>query len=170
MKILGYNCHPSHTASEREKKLEARAKRYREEQERTFDQQKRDLARDPRKIQVQHRWKLGHNPADQDDYDDPNVTYVKFDGREAPPTEPDQLNLLHGGPPVAMNCERCGDQLHAVGEMSSWGQMTQDGVVLVNKDKITAARKRELQEEIIVILACPGCRSKFQWMKKYLPL
>jgi hypothetical protein len=58
---------------------------------------------------------------------------------------------------------------HIVGEMSQWAAMTQPGVEIANRDSITEARKKELQETIICILACPSCRLKYQWARDMLP-
>ncbi|KKK93208.1 hypothetical protein LCGC14_2695170 [marine sediment metagenome] len=161
------SCHPSH--EDRSKKVEEKAKRLQEEQERTLKQQKRDLSIDPRKIRRQHRWSLGHDPADQDEYDDPNLVYIKLDGREAPPTEPDQRDMLSGGPPSGMDCEKCGTETRVVGSMSVWEQYQQREVSVVNLEDISEARKKELQEQRIVVLKCPQCLHTYQWFQELLP-
>lgn len=121
---------------------------------------------DPRAIRRQHKFKPGHEP----DFDEPESGWkyvdVQFEGEQA---DPDQRDLLHGGPPVEMDCERCGTQLHLVGEKTQWEIMTQALVGIANLDDITEERKKVLQEEIIVILACPNCLMKYQWMKDLLP-
>ena len=121
---------------------------------------------DPRAIDKHFKFKQGHEP----DYLEPESGWkyldVEFTGE---PSDPDQRDMLHGGPAVNMDCERCGTQLHAVGEMSSWDVMNQEGVSLANMEDIDDARKKELEEEIVVILACPECKAKYQWMKEFLP-
>lgn len=39
----------------------------------------------------------------------------------------------------------------------------------VNVDSISDTRKKELQEETILILACPVCFHKMQWDAEFLP-
>lgn len=147
-----------------------RARRLREEQERTSAQLRRSLLIDPRKIRRQHRWKLGHDPADQDEYDDPNVSYIQFGGREAPPTPPDQRDLLHGGPESGYPCGRCSTMTRVCGRMTVWEMYTQPGVELVNIDTISEQRRQELQKEWMVILVCPDCQEKTQWLEEFLPV
>lgn len=155
------SCHPSHVIGPAD-----RVHNTDEEIEKNWAEFKKADKVDPRAIRRQHKFKPGHGPHD-DNPDDPWITQIiKFEGEEA---DPDQRDLLHGGPPVKIDCEQCGDQLHAVGEMSTWQIMTQSGVSLANLDRITEARKKELQAEIVVILACPTCKQKFQWLKDFLP-
>ncbi len=121
---------------------------------------------DPRAIDKHFKFKPGHEP----DYLEPESGWkyldVEFTGEQA---DPDQRDMLHGGPAVNMDCERCGTQLHAVGEMSTWDVMNQSGVSIANMEDIDDSRKKELQEEIVVILACPECKAKYQWLKALLP-
>ncbi len=121
---------------------------------------------DPRSIRRQHKFKPGHEP----DYAEPDSGWkyvdVQFDGEEA---DPDQRDMLRGGPAIEMDCERCGHELHVVGSMSTWDVMNQPGVSLANRDSISDSRKKELQEEKVVILACPTCKLKWQWLEELLP-
>lgn len=121
---------------------------------------------DPRAIDRHFKFKPGHEPG----FDEPESGWkyvdVRFEGEDP---DPDQRDLLHGGPPVEMDCERCGTQLHAVGEMSSWDVINQPGVSLSNIDDIDETRRKELEEEKVVILACPECKAKYQWLKDFLP-
>ncbi len=121
---------------------------------------------DPRAIDKHFKFKEGHEPGYLEPESGWRYLDVEFTGE---PADPHQLDLLHGGPAVNMNCARCGTQLHAVGEMSTWGIMHQESVEVVNEDDIAEERKRELQNEIVVILACPDCKAKFQWLKDFLP-
>ena len=121
---------------------------------------------DPRAIDKHFKFKPGHEV----DYDEPSSGWkyvdVQFEGEAA---DPDQRDLLKDSTPVAMDCERCGTQLNAVGRMSSWDVINQPEVSIVNRDSIDEARKKELQEEKVVILACPNCRKKYQWLEEFLP-
>lgn len=97
------------------------------------------------------------------------MVYLKMEGREAPPTEPDQRNLLSGGPPSGLPCERCGEETRVVGSMSVWEQYQQNDVEVVNLPDMSEARKKELQEQRIVVLKCPSCRKTYQWDEELLP-
>ena len=153
------SCHPSH------KDPEALAR----QQQQELDRRRQEQRHDPRKIHRQHRWKLGHDPAGQDDDDDPNIVYLQMDGREAPPTEPDQLHMLSGGEESGIPCEQCGTGTRIAGEMSVWDIYHQPGVEVTNMGDITDARRRELQEQIIVVLVCPTCHKKYQFDSEFLP-
>lgn len=139
-----------------------------EAQERTLDAQKKELMIDPRRIKRQHRWKLGHDPADQDDYDDPNVVYLNVEQHEED-NDPDQRHLLSGGPESGLACERCGTMTHVVGEMSRWDIYNQPKVSLVNRDSLTEKRIEELKQEMICILKCSNCSKTYQWDCSLLP-
>jgi len=62
-----------------------------------------------------------------------------------------------------------------VGEMDRWSYMNQhdpaQGIDVrpVNIDQISEERKKELREQKIVILACPTCKKKYQWLREALP-
>ncbi len=160
MPIRGHSCHPTHFEAPR---LPGKTD---EEVDRAWAAHKKDDEIDPRGQKNKARWKAGHEPG----FDEPESGWVyakvEFDGE---PTEPDQLDLLHGGPPVNMDCERCGTQLHLVGQMTQWEIMTQAGVSIANLEDIDSARKKVLQDEIIAILACPECRKKYQFMMDMVP-
>lgn len=151
-------CHPSHDP-------ETLARQQQDE----LDRRKQEQRYDPRKIHRQHRWKLGHDPAGQDDDDDPNVVYLQMDGREALPTEPDQLHMLSGGEESGVPCEQCGTITRITGEMSVWDIYQQPEVTVANLEDITDERRRQLQEQIIVVLVCPQCHRKYQWDAAFLP-
>ncbi len=153
------SCHPSHNDPE------ALAR----QQQQELNRRRKEQRHDPRKIHRQHRWKLAHDPAGQDEDDDPNVVYLKMDGREAPPTEPDQRHMLGGGTPSGIPCERCGTETSIVGEMSVWDIYHQPGVEVTNLADMTDERRRELQEQIIVVLKCPQCYHTYQWDAALLP-
>jgi hypothetical protein len=153
------SCHPSHRSPED----------LAQQQQEQIDLRQKEQQHDPRKIHRQHRWRLGHDPAGQDDDDDPNIVYLKMDGREAPPTEPDQRHMLSGGELSGIPCERCGTETRITGEMSVWNIYHQPGVEVANLADITDARKKELQEQIIVVLKCPQCRHTYQWDAAFLP-
>lgn len=153
------SCHPSHQDPEDLAR----------QQQQELDRRRKEQQYDPRKIHRQHRWKLGHDPAGQDDDDDPNVVYLQMNGREAPPTEPDQLDMLSGGEPSGVPCEQCGTDTRIAGEMSVWDIYHQPGVEVANLKDITDARRRELQKQIIVVLKCPQCYRTYQWDASLLP-
>ena len=121
---------------------------------------------DPRAIDKHFKFKEGHEP----NYLEPSSGWkyvdVEFTGEEP---DPDQRDLLHGGPEVEMDCERCDTKLHAIGELSTWEVIHQDGVSLANADDIDETRRKELETEKIVLLACPNCHKKYQWLKDLLP-
>lgn len=165
--VRGGSCHPTHWEGAPDTVHNTP-----EDIERNWADFKKQDRIDPRAIRRQHRFKPGHEP----DYAHPDSGWVylnlKFEGE---PGEPDQRDLLHGGPPAGMNCERCGEELHVVGRMSKWDIMNQDDaagnplVRPINLEEITTARKRELQKEFVAILACPNCRKKYQWDEALLP-
>ena len=161
--MRGGSCHPSHFEAGpppgmSEEQIERNWADYNREKKKGID---------PRAIDKHFKFKEGHEP----DYLEPSSGWkyldVEFTGE---PADPDQLDLLHGGPAVNIPCQRCSaQQLHAVGEMSTWDIMHQEGVDVANEDDITEERKKELQAEIVVILACPSCKQKYQWLKEFLP-
>lgn len=157
--VAGGSCHPSHWEGP---PLPGKTD---EEVTRAWEQFKKEDRIDPRAIRRQHRFKPGHEP----DFLEPSSGWKYMKIELESDADPDQLDMLHGGPAVNMNCERCGTQLHAVGEMTQWDIMTQALVSIANLEDITEERKKVLQEEIIVILACPDCKSKYQWLKEFLP-
>ncbi len=160
-------CHPSHTLIEQEQAREKKAKKREEYREKALKQEKHDLTPNPRAIKRQHKWVLGHDPADQDDYHDPNVEYLDIEYYE--PSDPDQRDRLYGGPESGIPCHRCNTMTRICGETNQWEVMNQPGVQIVNRESISEARQKELLEEIIVILVCPQCYAKFQWLAELLP-
>lgn len=56
-----------------------------------------------------------------------------------------------------------------VGSMSVWEQYNQPDVSVVNLDSISEERKKELQEQCIVVLKCPSCKHTYQWAEEFLP-
>lgn len=154
------SCHPTHFEGPR---LPGKTD---EEVDRAWAEHKKADRIDPRGQKNKARWKAGHEP----NYLEPDSgwMYVKPEPM-GEPLDPDQRDLLTGGPEVDMACERCGYKLRLVGEMTQWDIMTQENVALANEEYISEARKRVLQEEIIVILACPECKKKYQWLKELLP-
>lgn len=132
-------------------------------------QQKKDLTIDPRKIKRQHRWKLGHDPSTQDEDDDPNVAFLEIEVIEGGPTEPDQREELTGGPPSGMPCQRCGEMTVVAGRKSLKEIYDQPEVDLVNRDQMTKEDWKRIEETVIVVLACPNCKHKYQWREEFLP-
>ncbi len=165
--VMGGSCHPSHSLIQAQERKEAKEKKQQDAQEQALKQQQRDLSIDPRKIRRQHKWALGHDPIDSDDYHNPNIEYLDIDYYE--PTDPDQRDRLHGGPESGVPCQRCGTMTRICGETNQWEIMNQEGVQIVNPESITDSRKKELQEEIVVILVCPQCKLKTQWLANLLP-
>ena len=164
--VAGGSCHPSHDLTNpTDQELQVQ-----EERERT---EKKQLEVDPRKIQRQHRWKLGHDPVDSEDHDDPDVAYLKIEytGEE---TEPDQLEELQGGPDSAMPCQialDCDRMMKIVGRKSMWDVYMHPKVSVVNLDTMTEARKAELMETYLLILVCPDHTSqKIQMREDVVPL
>ena len=141
-----------------------------EEREHNWKVYKQDDVVDKRAIDRHHKFALGHEP----DYAEPEsgVVYQKIKW-EGDSKEPDQRDMLKGGPASGVPCERCGEMTRIAGEMSRWDVMNQSGegidVRPVNLDDISESRKNELREEKIVILACPRCYKKYQWDKDLLP-
>lgn len=144
-------CHPSH------------------EKERLLEQQKRDLRIDPRKIQRQHRWKLGTDPADPDADPDSGYTYLNIEWVEAGETPPDQRHLLGGGPGSGFPCERCGQETRIVAERSAKEILEQPEVGLVNAEQMRKEDWERLEGTKIVVLGCPGCGKLYQFDKQFVP-
>ncbi len=158
--IEGASCHPSHFEAPPPPGMSE------EQIAKNWEGYNKGKKIDPRAIDNHFKFKPGHEPG----FDEPESGWkyvdVEFTGE---PTDPDQRDMLKGGPPVNMDCERCGDQLHLVGEMSTWDVMHQDGVSLANEENIDPSRRKELEDEKIVILACPSCKAKYQWLAEMLP-
>lgn len=154
------SCHPTHVEGPPAPNVSE------EERERSWEEFRKDDRVDPRAIRRQHRFKPGHEP----DYADPASGWkyleVKFEGE---PADPDQRDQLHGGPPSGLNCERCGEETRVVGSMSVWEQYQQTGVEVVNLPNISEQRKKELQQQRIVVLKCPHCLKTYQWDEELLP-
>ena len=78
---------------------------------------------DPRQVAFQHRFRHGHAPG-EDEKADPSE-YVTLDITEHPDPEPNQRDLLHGGPKTPMPCQVfvkatsqiCGRETFAAAEM-----------------------------------------------------
>ncbi len=162
--IAGGSCHPVHIEGAPLPSVSP------EEVEHNWEVFKKADKVDKRAIDRHHKFALGEEP----DYDEPEsgVVYqkIKWGGD---PKEPDQRDLLSGGPESEVPCERCGEMMRIAGEMSRWDVMTQSGegidVRLVNIEDISESRRKELQNEFIVILVCPRCYMKMQWAKEFLP-
>lgn len=137
-----------------------------EDIERNWEEFRKTDQVDPRATRRQHRWKPAHEP----DYPEPDSGWITLNLKlESPPGDPDQRGLLHGGPESGMPCDRCDEMTRVVGRMSVWDVMHQDRVGLAGEEDITESRKRELQKEFVVVLACPNCRKKFQFREELLP-
>jgi hypothetical protein len=121
---------------------------------------------DPRSIRRHHKWKVGEEP----EYADPASGWVyqqiEFEGEQP---DPDQRDLLHGGPPSGLPCERCETETNVCGESTMWDIYNQSGVSVVNLDDIDESRREELEEMRVVILVCPECKLKSQWLEEFLP-
>ena len=150
------SCHPDHTYKQED------LDQMRE------DQDKKDTRINPRAIRPQHRWKLGHSPVDQDDHADPNVAYLNIE-YTGPETRPDQREQLSGGPETEVPCHVCGELTRLCGSISQWDSYQDPKVDVVNLADISEERKKELQETILVILCCPKCKTKQQWLEDALP-
>jgi len=154
------SCHPTHPESGPAPNVSD------EEREKNWADFKKADSVDPRAIRRQHKWKVGHEP----DYMEPDSGWVyqkiEFTGEES---EPDQLHLLHGGPPSGLPCERCNTETNVVGETTMWEIYTQPGVEIANMDTIDEARRQELREMRVVILACPECKLKIQFLEEFIP-
>ncbi|KKN83877.1 hypothetical protein LCGC14_0295300 [marine sediment metagenome] len=153
------SCHPTHFESG---PLPGKTE---EEIEKNWRDFKREDRVDSRAIRRQHRFKPGHEP----DFAEPDSgwRYVRIELEYD--AEPDQRDQLHGGPPSGLPCEQCGTMTTICGEKTMWEVYTQPGVEVVNLESMTEARKKELQEMKVVILCCPQCKAKSQWLEEFLP-
>ena len=162
-------CHPTHTQVIQKTK-EQKAFEDDQAQER-IDQDRKALRIDPRKIKRQHRWKLGHDPIDQDDHRNPDIAYLKLVPGDDP-GDPDQRDELHGGPESGMVCPlpACDHKMNIVGEKTLMEIYTQPGVSVVNLDSMSPERKAEVEKTIVVVLACPmHPTQKMQLFEEALP-
>lgn len=164
--IRGGSCHPCH--------LEGPADTVHntpEQIERNWEEFKKADQVDTRAIRRQHRFKPGHGPHDDNPHEPWATLNLKFD----PPHEPDQRHLLSGGPESGVPCPRCDTMTRIAGEMSRWEIMNQfdpeQGIDVrpANVARISEARKKDLQKEMIVVLACPQCYLKLQFDAELLP-
>jgi len=160
--MKGGTCHPSHFEAGPD-----RVHNTEEDIERNWREFREAHRIDPRAIDKHFKFKPGHEP----DFAEPESgeVYVKIEGHEGEESEPDQLHLLSGGEESGIPCEKCGTITRIAGEMSVWDIYHQPGVEVANLAEMTEARKRELQEQIIVVLACPQCHQKYQWFADALP-
>ncbi|KKL71308.1 hypothetical protein LCGC14_2096190 [marine sediment metagenome] len=156
-RLNNISCHPDHTTTQEDL-----------DEERLQQDRKAD-AIDPRKIQRNWRWRLGHDPSDQDDHHDPNVAYLNIE-HVGPETRPDQRDRLSGGPESGVPCHICGEGTRVCGSISQWDSYQDPKVDIVNLSEISEERKKELQETILVILCCPKCNNKQQWLEDALPV
>lgn len=156
------SCHPSHFEGPPD-----RVHNTEEEIERNWREFREAHRIDPRAIDKHFKFKAGHEP----DYAEPSSgeVYVKIEGHEGAESEPDQLHMLSGGEESGVPCQNCGTNTRIAGEMSVWDIYHQPGVEVSNLADMTDARRRELQEQIIVVLVCPQCHMKFQWDASLLP-
>ena len=150
------SCHPDHTTTQEDI-----------DEERLRLDRKAD-AIDPRKIKRQHRWRLGHDPSDQEDHADPNVAYLNIE-YTGPETRPDQREQLSGGPETEVPCHVCGELTRLCGSISQWDSYQDPKVDVVNLADISEDRKQELKDTKLVILCCPKCKTKQQWLEDALP-
>jgi hypothetical protein len=83
------------------------------------------------------------------------------------PTDPDQRNLLTGGPDTGHTCLRCKNNTYRIAaERDMAWVANQPGVEIVNKDDLDM---EELAKDSIVIWACPSCGDKLQWRRSEMP-
>jgi hypothetical protein len=136
-----------------------------EQVEKNWEEFRKEDRVDPRAIRRQHRFKPGHEP----DYLEPESGWKYVRLEQESDAEPDQLDLLTGGPESGLPCERCGTMTVVGGETTMWEIYQQENVSVVNIDDITESRRQELQETIVVILVCPECKLKTQWLEEFLP-
>ena len=157
--IRGSSCHPSHFESGPLPSVPE------EEVEHNWKEFHKEDRIDPRAIKRQHKFKPGHEP----DFLEPSSgwKYVKIE--QESDAEPDQRDMLGGGPPSGLDCERCGEETRVVGSMSVWEQYQQKEVDVVNIKDISEERKKELQEQRLTILKCPSCFHTYQWFEEFLP-
>jgi hypothetical protein len=160
--VAGSSCHPTHFEGPPDTKHNTP-----EQIEKNWEEFRKAHRVDPRAIDRHFKFKPGHEP----DYAEPESgeVYVKIEGHEGEPSEPDQRHMLSGGELSGIPCEQCGTETHIAGEMSVWDIYHQPGVEVANLADITDERRRELQEQIIVVLKCPQCHHTYQWDAALLP-
>lgn len=66
-----------------------------------------------REITKQHKWKHGHDPDDDADYEQPDTVFVNIEQVQAPAVQRPEFG---GGPETPFPCETCGTRLRAVAE------------------------------------------------------
>ncbi len=91
---------------------------------------------------------------------------IQFDGE---PQYPDQREELTGGPESGVPCDRCNSVTTVCGSRSMWDIYNQPGVEVVNLADISESRQKELKDMRVVILVCPQCKLKTQWLEEFLP-
>lgn len=155
------SCHPAHVTGPPD-----RVHNTEEEIEKNWAEFRKADEVDSRAIRRQHKFKPGHGPHDDNPHDPWTTLNIKFEGEHA---DPDQRDQLSGGPPSGLPCEQCGTMTTVCGEKTMWEVYSQPGVEVVNLESMTAARKKELQEMKVVILCCPQCKAKSQWLEEFLP-
>lgn len=107
-----------------------------------------------REITKQHKWKHGHDPADDEDSRDPNIVYINLEQVEAPKIE---RPIFSGGPETPFLCETCGTKLRAVASRTV-------------RDVLKPLGYKGNIKEKIVALVCPNDkpdqRHKFMQMRE----
>lgn len=161
--IAGASCHPTHFEGPR---LPGKSD---QEVEEAWKEFKKMDEIDPRAIKRQHRFTIGQHPQDEDADPNSGVTYFKIEGTKAGPTEPDQRGELAGGPTSGMPCQRCGEMTVVAGRKSLKDIYDQPEVDLVNRDQMTKEDWKRIEETVILVLACPNCKAKYQWREEFLP-
>jgi hypothetical protein len=157
--IGGASCHPTHWESG---PLPGKTD---EEITRNWEQFRKEDEVNPRAIRRQHRWKAGHEP----DYLEPESGWKYVQIELESNADPDQRDELHGGPESGLPCSRCNTMTNVCGETTMWDIYNQENVSVVNLDDMTDSRRSELREMSVVILCCPECKLKSQWLEEFLP-
>jgi predicted RNA-binding Zn-ribbon protein involved in translation (DUF1610 family) len=119
---------------------------------------------DRREIDRHFKWEWGHDPNDPDTHPDSGWNYFKVE--HYTPTEPDQRNLLTGGPDTGYTCQRCGNNTYRIA-----AERTLDWVLSQPEVEIVGEKPdmEKLKQRAIVIWACPSCSHRVQWRKDMMP-
>lgn len=100
------------------------------------------------------RYPVGEDPGDEGTSErDKTWVNVKLDITETPDPDPNQRELLHGGPELHMDCQLCGEVLHAGAEKTN-REILEEGGFRFKKEQID--NLRQLKEKVVACVCLNG--------------
>ena len=108
-----------------------------------------------RQVHFQHKWRFGHDPSDPDATPESGWTYIHWDVTEHPPTPPNDMKAVTGGPPSGIPCDRCREELRIVAKKTP--------KQILEREFDVSRLNEKVHEDEIFLLACPKCDRRVQF-------